>query len=162
MYQWLVYLHIVAGFAFFMAHGASAAMAIRLRQETNLDRLRALLDLSNWMLPVAYAALALLVLAGIAAGILGNWFGRGWIWTALILLVLLWLGMVFYADRYFAPVRQAVGLPYRRLSRDFPAQPPASAAEIAALVQASRPGLLASVSGVIVLVILYLMVFKPF
>src|SRR5690349_1988402 len=103
LYQWIVYVHIAAGFAFFMAHGVSAAMALRLRHETNLDRLRALLDLSRWVLPAAYMFLMVLLLAGVAAGVLGNWFGRGWIWMALALLIVLTLGMAYYGMRYYAP-----------------------------------------------------------
>jgi hypothetical protein len=161
MYRWIVFLHILASFAFFMAHGASAVMAFRLRRERDLARIRAILDLSNAALPAAYLALMVLVLAGLAAGIMGNWFSMKWIWAALGLLVLLWFGMHAYAYRYFTPLRKAVGLPYRD-GKDHPAEPPASEAEIDALLRAANLIPLLVVSFGLVAVILWLMMFKPF
>jgi hypothetical protein len=124
MYRWVVFLHILGAFAFFMAHGASALMAFRLRRERGVDRIRAILDLSNAALPVAYMSLMVLVLAGIGAGIMGNWFSKGWIWTAIVLLVVLWIGMFMYASRFYAPIRKAVGLPYRDRQGEHPASRP--------------------------------------
>src|SRR3982751_1551465 len=113
MYRWLVFLHILSGFTFFMAHGVSALMAFRLKRESNPERMRAILDFSNFALPVMYWSLMLLVLAGIGAGIMGNWFSMGWIWAAIVLLVVLWIGMVTYAMKYYSPIRKALGMPYR-------------------------------------------------
>src|SRR6185369_7699426 len=130
MYRWLVFLHILSAFAFFMAHGVSALMAFRLKRETNPERLRAILDFSNFALPVMYWSLMLLVLAGIGAGIMGHWFSMGWIWAAIVLLVVLWIGMWFYASRFYAPVRKALGMPYRGTRGDQPAVAQASDADI--------------------------------
>ena len=159
MYRWIVFLHILGAFAFFMAHGVSAAMALRLRREQNLERLRTLLGLSEVAVPVMYLSLLILLVAGIAAGIMGSWFSKGWIWTALVLLIVLagWMG--YYAQKHYAPIRKALGITYRGQPGD---NPPASESEVAALVQATSPGMLAGVSFAIVAVILWLMVFKPF
>ncbi len=162
MYQWLVFLHILAALAFFMAHGASAVMAFRLRQERQIERIRAILDMSNAALPVAYSALAVLLLAGIGAGIMGGWFRMGWIWAALVLMVVMWFGMHYYAFRFYTPVRKAVGLPYRDGKAEHPAGTPASDGEIAALIQTANPLVLGGFSFAIVGVILWLMMFKPF
>jgi small-conductance mechanosensitive channel len=162
MYRWVVFLHILSAFAFFMAHGASALMAFRLRRERGIDRIRAILDLSNAALPAAYLSLMVLVLAGIAAGAMGHWFSQGWIWTAIVLLVVLWIGMFMYASRFYAPIRKAVGLPYRDRQGEHPAEPPASEAEITALVQAANPLVLLVPSFALIAVILWLMMFKPF
>ena len=159
MYQWIVFLHILGALVFFMAHGASAAMAFRLRRETNLERLRTLLGLSEVAVPVMWFSLLLLLLAGIIAGIMGNWFSKGWIWTALVLLVVLagWMG--YYGNKHYAAIRQALGITYRGRPG---ANPPASESEVATLVQATSPAMLAGVSLLITGVILWLMVFKPF
>lgn len=162
MYRWVVFLHILSAFAFFMAHGASAIMAFRLRREREVARIRAILDLSNAALPVAYMSLMVLILAGIAAGIMGGWFSKGWIWTAIVLLVALWIGMFMYSSRFYAPIRKAVGLPYRDRKGDHPAEPPASEAEITALVSAANPLVLMVPSFTLIAVILWLMMFKPF
>ena len=121
-----------------------------------------MLDLSNAALPIAYSSMALMLGAGIIAGIMGNWFSQGWIWAALVVIVVMWFGMHYYAYRYYTPIRKAVGLPYRDLGGDQPAQPPASDSEIAAVIQASNPLLLLGVSFGLVAVILWLMMFKPF
>ncbi|MBI1257314.1 MAG: hypothetical protein GC204_07575 [Chloroflexi bacterium] len=161
MYQWIVFLHILSAFVFFTAHGASAAMAFRLRHEHELARIRAILDLSDALLPAAYFALLVVVLAGIAAGIMAGWFRMGWIWAALVLLVVLWVGMHAYAFRFYTPLRKAVGLPWRD-GKDHPAEPPASDSEIAALIQKANPLLLALPSLGVIAIILWLMMFKPF
>ena len=162
MYQWLVFLHILSAFAFFMAHGVSALMAFRLKRETNPERMKAILDLSEFALPVMYWSLMLLVLAGIGAGIMGHWFSMGWIWAAIVLLVIVWIGMVAYAMRFYAPVRKALGMPYRTRKGDQTPGSPASDTEIASAVAATNPALLAGVSFALIAVILWLMMFKPF
>lgn len=162
MYRWLVFVHILSAFAFFMAHGASAVMAFRLKREKNLERIKAILDLSNAALPVMYFSVMFLVLAGIGAGIMGNWFSMGWIWVALVLLVGMWFGMHAYAFKYYTPIRKAVGLPYHHPEGDKPAGEPASQAEIEAAINASNPVLLGGISFAIIAVILWLMMFKPF
>lgn len=162
MYQWVVFVHILSALAFFMAHGASAAMAFQIRRERQLDRIKAILDLSSAALPVMYFSVLALVVAGVIAGIMGNWFSQGWIWVALVLLVVVFGWMYAYVFRYYTPIRKAVGLPYHDRSGDKPAGAPASDAEIAAAIQATNPPLLMGVSFALVAVILWLMVFKPF
>ncbi|MFN8450924.1 MAG: hypothetical protein U0521_20680 [Anaerolineae bacterium] len=162
MYQWVVFVHILSALAFFMAHGASAAMAFQLRRERQLDRIKAILDLSSAALPVMYFSVLALVIAGVIAGIMGNWFSRGWIWASLVLLVVVFGWMYSYVFRYYTPIRKAVGLPYRDRSGEKPAGEPASDAEIAALIQATNPPLLMGVSVALAAGILWLMVFKPF
>jgi len=34
MYLWLVFLHVLSGFVFFLAHGASAAVLLKLRDNS--------------------------------------------------------------------------------------------------------------------------------
>ena len=158
MYRWLVFLHVLSALTFFMAHGASAAMAFRLKNERQLDRVRAILDLSNASQPIALVALIVLLLAGISAGIMGGWFVQGWIWASLGLVVVLGGWMTFYASRYYVPLRRALGMAYRGES----AQPPASDEEIHRIREASNPLMFAAISFAVVTVILWLMMFKPF
>ena len=163
MYRWVVFVHVLSALLFFLAHGASMAMSFQLRREREVSRIRAILE-------SVQGGRACGVLRrcwcwssrGIVAGIMGSWFSHGWIWTALVLLVLLWFGMAFYSMRAYAPIRKAVGLPYIARGGEQPAGEPASAAEIAAAIQAANPGLLMGVSVVFIGVILWLMMFKPF
>lgn len=162
MYQFLVYLHVVSAFAFFMAHGASAAMAFQIKRETELERIKAIMDLSNLALPVAYFSLLALLLAGTGAGIMGNWFSRGWIWAAIVLLILMWFGMVAFGSRYFSPIRKALGLPYRDRGEEHAAGSSAPKAEILALIQDSKPFVMAGMYLIFILLMLWLMIYKPF
>ena len=162
MYQWIVFLHILGSIIFFVAHGASMVMAFQLRREQKSERIRALLDLSSAAVPAAYLGLLALLIAGIVAGIMGNWFSRGWIWASLALMVVLFFGMHGYAAAYYVPIRRAVGLPHRDRHGEYPAAPAASDAEVAAVVQRSNPLLLCGVSFALVAIILWLMVLKPF
>ncbi len=159
MYQWMVFLHVLAALIFFMAHGASAIMALRLSREQNPDRIRALLDLSETSLPVMMISLLVLLIAGIIAGIMGNWWSQGWIWVSLVLLIGVFVWMGVYAQRRYAPLRKALGIDYRGKPGD---NPPANDAEIHALIQAANPVLLAVGGLGIGGVILWLMIFKPF
>jgi len=162
MYPWIVFLHVLAALLFFLAHGASMAMSMQLRREHDLTRIRAIFELSTTMLPMTYGSFLLLLIAGIIAGIMGNWFSRGWIWTALILLVVLMVSAYMYSVRFYRPIRKAIGLPHRLRQGEHPPETPASESEIAALIQATNPGLLIGVSFLLIAVILWLMMFKPF
>src|SRR3989304_4380836 len=44
--RWLIFLHVLAALTFFLAHGTSAAMAFKIRKETDFTRIGAILDLS--------------------------------------------------------------------------------------------------------------------
>jgi hypothetical protein len=162
IYQWIVYLHVLAGFTLFFSHGASASMAFRLRREHKLERIRALLDLSGYTIMTMFLSLLVLLVAGVVAGFVGKWWNRGWIWAALILSVAIVVLMYRYSRQTYTPVRKAVGLPYREGNKEYPAVDPASGEEIAALIAATRPVRLAVIGYGGLALILWLMMFKPF
>jgi hypothetical protein len=162
MYQFLVFLHIASAFSFFMAHGASAVMSFQIKREKDIDGIKAILNLSNAALPFAYLSLMALLLAGVGAGIMGNWFSQGWIWAAIVLLVLMWFGMVVYGMRYFTPIRKALGMPYRDRDGEHEGESPASEYEIRALIEGSNPYIMAGMYAAFILLMLWLMKYKPF
>src|SRR5215472_12874892 len=108
LYQWIVYVHILAIFAFLLAHGTATAITFKLRSERKIERIRALLDLSASMRVLGSVSLLALIVAGIILGFMGAWWGHGWIWTALILLVLMSVAMNVLASRPLAQARQAL------------------------------------------------------
>src|SRR5689334_22622936 len=107
MYSWIVLLHIVGAFVFALSHGASAWMALLIRRERDRARIAALLEVSQASIGGVYVGLLLLLIGGVWAGIAGDHFGRGWIWAALIVLVVIIAAMYSIATPYFGRLREA-------------------------------------------------------
>lgn len=159
---WIIFAHVLGAFLFVAGHGVSMLVAFRLRAESNRARMAALLDLSGVALGLAYAGLLLLLVGGIVAGIvLGSW-GRAWIWVSLVLLVVIGVAMTPLGILYFNRIRLAIGIRTRNLKPTDPDPVPASDEALAALTQARNPELLLAIGGGGFLVILWLMLFKPF
>ena len=163
LYPWLVFLHVLSAFVFVLSHGASATVAVALRWQREPERIRALLDLSAGTVGVSGGSLVLTLVTGIIVGFAGHWWGRGWIWASLVLLVATGAAMSILGAYYFNQVRGAVGLlpTYGGKKGDAPPAP-ASPEELEALLRSRRP-IAVSVIGIVGLVaILWLMVLKPF
>jgi predicted integral membrane protein DUF2269 len=160
MYPWIVLLHVVGAFVFVLSHGASAWMALLLRRERDRARISALLDLSTASIGGTYVGLLLLLIGGIWAGIYGGHFGRGWIWAAIGLLVVVLVVMYAVATPYFIRLRAAVGMG----ARGTPPDPGmiASDEDLAALAAKAPVLVLLAVGTVGLVLILWLMVIKPF
>jgi hypothetical protein len=86
-HQLLVLLHIGGAFLFVGGHAASALVAFQLPGETDGARAQALLELSSRSLDWLHIGLAVLIVSGIAAGFVGHWWDRPWIWLSLDLLL---------------------------------------------------------------------------
>jgi hypothetical protein len=162
MYLWLVFLHVLGVFGFLMAHGVSASIAFALRRERNLERVRALLNLSSSSLGVLHGSIGVLFLTGIIAGFIGRWWGQGWIWLSLGLLIAIYVYMGIAASGYYSLVRKAVGLAYMQGFKPQPPSEVASVEEIDALLSRSRPVTLAVIGFGSLAVIAWLMMSKPF
>ena len=165
LYPWIVFLHVTAVLLFFIAHGTSMAVAFRLKRERDPARVRALLDLSSWTLGV-WPSVAIIIglLAGIAAGIIGGWFGQAWIWISLVILVIVGGAMTPIVAARLNGVRAAAGTraiyPFSRQ----PPEPPPSAdpVELDRLLAAWDPTFAAMMGFGGFVAILWLMFFKPF
>lgn len=160
MYEWLVFVHVLAVFGFLLAHGASIALTFTLRGERQVERLRALLALSKRTGVWSNGFLLVVLATGIAAGFLGHWWGQYWIWAALGVFVLLGLTMDLFGRRPFERMRLALG--------PEPAQDGAPSAavvkqeELAAALRSFHPLLLTLIGGIGLVALLWLMRFKPF
>ena len=161
-YPWVVFVHVAAAFLFVMGHGASMWTSDQIRHERDATRIRALLELSSRSLGLVYVSLLTLLIAGIAAGIMGGHFSRGWIWAALVVLVTIIVLMYALASRYYGRVREAVGLRSYQTPKGAPDPTPVSAEELAALVDSRRPDVIGLVGVIGLLLLLWLMMFKPF
>jgi amino acid transporter len=168
VYQWVVFTHVLAVFGFLIAHGASAAVIFRLRRERDVSTIRVLLDLSRRANGVANACLLLLIVAGVAAGFIGGWWGRYWIWAALGALILLTVAMFAVGSGPLTRVRQLVDREEAARMNRRATQAQQSVAgvpveeEVAKLLAATRPVLVTLIGTGGLAIILWLMMFKPF
>jgi hypothetical protein len=161
-YPWVKLLHVLGAFGFVLAHGASALAAVRIRSEREPSRVAALLDLSSASLGLMYISLMVLLIGGITAGFVGGFWGEPWIWAAIVVLVVVVVAMYPLGSQHYATVRRAVGLAAYNDPKDAPPPTPLSPDELAALLASPRPFLLAAVGGIGLVIILWLMVVKPF
>lgn len=160
-YPWVVVAHVVGAFGFVFAHGVSAFAAFRMRADRRREQVSAMMSLSSMSFGVMYPSLLLLLVAGIAAGFMGDWWGRPWIWISIGLLLLIATAMYVVGTRYYIEVRHAVGMAVPQDAKDAPPPRAVSDAELADLLDSPRPMLLASIGGIGLAVIIWLMEMKP-
>lgn len=154
MDQWIVFGHILGAMLFMLAHGASAAVVFRLRRERDPLAVRTLLGLSAMTLPVMYLSLVLLIGAGTWAAMAGRWFSAEGVWldVSVALLVVVLGAMYGLLRPSFKRLRATVG------DGSAPVDQPALDAALAA----PGPMIGAGIGLLVTLVILWLMVLKPF
>ena len=138
LYQWVVLLHVIAAFTFALAHGVSAGVALKLRGEREIPRVQALLDFSRFAVNAMYVSVLVLLVAGIAAAFMAGLWGKGWIWAAIVLLVLMFVLMYARASTWFRDLGRAAGQAYETGRGAQPAERP-DAARLATLTASSRP-----------------------
>jgi len=159
---WLRFLHVAGAFAFVAGHGVSIFVAYQIRHERDRARLAALLDLSARSLTTAGIGLLILFVSGIVSGVVLGSFGRAWIWVAIVLLVVIAGTMTPVGGAYLGQVRTALGQRGRAVKPKDPDPVPMSDGDLAALLDSRRPEALLLIGGGGFLVILWLMMFRPF
>ena len=159
---WLVFLHTLAALTFFLAHGASIAMAFKVRTETDFARIRAMLDLSASTVGVMFISFLVMGLTGLIMPFILKLWGKGWIWASIVLMFAVFFHMVFMNDKRYKHLRRMVGLPYMIGGKHFDAEPPATQAEVEAHLKKMKVTDLVIVGYGIPVIVLWLMVFKPF
>jgi hypothetical protein len=160
--RWLVFIHVLSAITFFLAHGAAAAMVFKVRAETDFARIRAILDLSISTFQAYIISFMLMGLTGLAMPFFIHIWNKVWIWLSIVLIVFVavWMGLV--NEKQIKQLRRLVGLPYMQGNQGYPAEPPASPEEVAALLKKINPTQWAMVGYGIPAVVLWLMIFKPF
>ena len=161
LYGSVVFVHAATMLLFFIAPGTSMAVAFALKRETEPARVRALLDLSRFSLgPFSVVFLVVGLLTGIAAGFMGGHWGRFWIWSSILLLVAVGGLMTPLATFRFRPIRAAAGMPSDGDKGGV--APPEDPEEMRRLIAAWNPIPLAALGLTGFLVILWMMLVKPF
>jgi len=166
LHTWIVFIHIAGVIVFLVAHGVSVGVVLRLRTERDPAAVRTLVDLSRGsMIAMSVGALTWLV-AGIVAGFTGKggagWWTTGsyWIWVSLVLAIVI-IGLMTPLGRlYLNRIRAAVGVDVKTGDVDPGFQVDPATLEVA--VRSGNPTLLAAIGIGGLLILLWLMVFKPF
>ncbi|MDP1548094.1 MAG: hypothetical protein Q8L87_18945 [Anaerolineales bacterium] len=162
LYQLVVFLHVVCVLGYLLAHGVSAAVSFALKKERDLQRIRALLDLSAASYPVMFMSLYAFIIFGIIAGFMGGWWKLGWIWVSIVLLILIVVLMMAFGGGLYGEARKAAGTRYNVKGKWFPPEPAKSDEEVYAILAKSNPVLLTVIGYGGFAVIAWLMIAKPF
>jgi plastocyanin len=156
VYQWWVFVHLVGVFGFLIAHGVSVSVTFRLRKERDPHRVSSLIQLSGSSIRGFYASMFVLLLGGVVAGFLGDWWhlSQIWLWGAVVILVVTSLGMSAMARPYY----RRVGLVARAMAGGSTA---VTEEQFDSILRSRRPYSIATMGFVALAAILYLMLFKP-
>lgn len=152
-YMIIKYLHIISIFGFLLTHGVSVQVAYALKSVRDLQKIRTLLSLSKVPYTLMLSSLLASILFGVVAGFQGHWWGYGWIWVSIALLVGIMTYMYSFGTSVFGAVRVAADLP-----------PDSSGLnkELLAALQKNKPVMLTIVGYGGFAIITWLMIFKPF
>jgi hypothetical protein len=160
--RWLVFAHALAAFAFLLVHGPSIAAMLMLRRERSLPAVRALLEMSRNASGWSWTAWALLALTGGLLAAIEHAWRETWVWSSIVVLVVVSGLMSPLAARAFNEARGAAGLPWFDGKRMRPAGPADEAALAPALDRIRRrslPTLALGAAGAVALV--WLMTYRP-
>jgi hypothetical protein len=147
LYLWLKFFHIAGIGAFLLGHGVSAGTSLMLRRASTDAVRAALLRVSIQSAAVYYPALVVILVTGVWMGFVGNWWRTGWIWAAIGNLIVVIV------------VMSAMSVPYHKARDAANATPPA---DLEPVLKRARPVELAVVGAIGLLILFFLMVFKPF
>jgi len=153
-YNWWKFIHLLGVVGFMAAHGTSIAATMLIRRMRDPKQISGVLQLSGTTVLAFYLSTLVLMVGGIGAGIRGGWFAQGWIWVSLGLLVGVGILMFPMARGYFRRIRMVIELMESgtAVSQD----------DFMRVLNSGNPMLTAGTGSVAILLIVYLMVLKPF
>ncbi len=161
-YPWVVFGHVILVIIAFGAHGVSAFAMFAARRETDRGRLTAIVDMSRMSTDIAGLGLLFAVLLGIIAAAMAGYFGRLWPWASIVVVVLVFITMTPMAARPMNGVRKALGMRVQGDKKDDPPRQPGTDDEVAAARANLRPEMVASIGVAGIVILVWLMEFKPF
>ena len=142
MYQWIVFIHIASVLGLLIVHPVT--VAFHLKEERDDLRIRELLEVTETASTLRWVFFGLTIGSGVLLGFLGSWWSSAWIWIALAIFVLIGLVMNLYGGRMIDRIADTH-----------------DDAEMERLLSRFRPWILGVSGAGGLLVILYLMLFKP-
>jgi uncharacterized membrane protein len=149
-----MFAHLAGVFGFLLAHGVSVNVAFRIRKERDRVKIKDLISLSGSSVRLMYISLGLLLLGAFAMTFQVHLWGALWIRLSLGILIATVIFMIGMASPYYRRVSEAVELRPSGVPRK-------SDEELEAILKSPLPMIVAGVGFAALLVILYLMIFKP-
>jgi cytochrome bd-type quinol oxidase subunit 2 len=154
-YQWWVLLHLVGVAGFLATHGVSMFVLYRVRGVGgNRERIAEMISLSRSTIVPMYVFLGMLLLGGIVSGVQGDWINDWWIWEAIVVLLIATGAMYALAKPHMDRLLEACTVRPSGVPR-------VSDEELAGILSGPRTTLITAIGAGALLVILYLMIFKP-
>jgi uncharacterized membrane protein len=145
---------VVGVVGFMAAHGTSMAATYLLRRIRDPQKVSGVLQLSGTTVTAFYVSTLVLLAGGIGAGLVGHWFGQGWIWVSIGLLIAVGILMFPLARGYFRRVRMVIELVETGTA--------VSREDFIRVLDSGNPVIIAATGSVAILLIVYLMILKPF
>jgi hypothetical protein len=158
MYKWIVFLHISIIFIFLIQHAAEISVTFKLRKQEQPDGIFAAYSFlphnNSRNLRITYS---LIIITGAVAGLISPWWKVGWMWTALGTMIVIWIVMNRFGGRYLNAVDAIMDQALKNKNDT-------SVIQIfrSKLKARREPEIMTVTSVVGMLIILWLMIFKPF
>ena len=143
LYVWLKLFHLLGVVVFLFAHGVSGGASIAIGRAPEADT-RRLLRISQVSAMFSNPGLLLIIVTGVWMAWLGSYWSRVWPWASVVILTLTIAGMVF------------VALPY------YQARDAKSDDVLTAALTRTQPRAAAIFGGIALVLLVALMVLKPF
>lgn len=142
MYRWIVFIHIASVLGLLLVHPVT--VAFHLKQERVDTRIRELLEVTEAASVLRWLFFGLTLLSGVVLGFMASFWNAPWIWASLIIFIAIGVVMNRYGGRTIDRLVET-----------------REDAEMERLLSRFRPWVLAVTGGGGLLLILYLMLFKP-
>ena len=112
VHEVILFFHLAGVFVFLIAHGTSGAVGFRLRREREPAKVAALLEISGSTLPAMGVGWILILVTGIALGV-ETWLGGGtrfgWFYASLVIFIVL-TAMMTPLSQGYVKARAALGV----------------------------------------------------
>lgn len=137
-----MFLHVASVLGLLIVHPVT--VAFHLKEERDDTRIRELLEVTEAASLLRWVFFWLVIASGLLLGLMGGFLGTAWLWAALVIFVLIGLVMNLYGGRTIDRIAD---------TRDD--------TEMERLLSQFRPMTLAVTGAGGLLLVLYLMLFKP-
>ena len=154
-YELAIFLHIASVVAFVGTHAVSMVVLFRIRRERDRMRILELVSLSGETTLPMYIALGAIFLSGAFAAFRFSRWGDWWLWIAIVVLLITVALMTMIAKPYFERVKAACAMRPSGVPR-------VSDEELGEILGGRTPLAIAWIGIGGFLVVLYLMIAKPF